>query len=322
MGKIIVLICFTISILCFGIFAFLSWGLMQKPRAQWEVKSIDVMKYSRDLSREKNEERAFDAVIDRQVRDISETGATHIAIGTPYDDEFLPFLHRWVTAARRYNLRVWFRGNFAGWEGWFGYSQISRDEHVEKLERFITKNPDLFQDGDLFSTCPECENGGPGDPRLTRDVSGHRDFLIQEYNVASRAFYKINRQVAANYFSMNADVAKLIMNPETTLALGGIVVIDHYVATPTQLVTDINEIARLSRGKIVLGEFGAPIPDIHGKMTEAEQAIWLDKTLAYIAATPEVVGLNYWVSVGGTTQLWDEGGHNRKAVGIMQKWYR
>ena len=96
----------------------------------WEVQSIDTMKYSRDLSREKLKDPSFDTVIDRQVKAIAETGATHVAISTPYDEEFLPILKRWASAARNYNLKIWFRGNWSGWEKWFDYKSISREEHI------------------------------------------------------------------------------------------------------------------------------------------------------------------------------------------------
>ena len=63
---------------------------------------------------------------------------------------------------------------------------------------------------------------------------------------------------------MNGDVAKLVMDKQTTASMDGIVVIDHYVATPEQLALDIRRIAEGSGGNVVLGEFGVPIPNIHG----------------------------------------------------------
>src|SRR3989344_7391314 len=112
----------------------------------WKVQSIDTMKYSRDLSREKLEDKSFDSIIDDTMKKISATGATHVSIGTPYDSEFLPILKRWVDSARKNGLKVWFRGNWSGWEGWFGYPKISRDEHIALTENFILNNPNLFKD--------------------------------------------------------------------------------------------------------------------------------------------------------------------------------
>jgi len=287
----------------------------------WEVQSIDTMKYSRDLAREKLNDPGFDAIIDEQVKNISQTGATHVAIATPYDEEFLPYLWRWVAAARKYKLNVWFRGNWSGWEQWFGYTGISREEHNQKTQEFILQNKSLFADGDIFTPCPEAENGGPGDPRITGDVNGHRRFLIQEYQVTQKAFAKIGKKVRSNFNSMNGDVARLIMDKETTKALDGVVVIDHYVSTPKILAKDIKDMASQSSGKVVLGEFGAPIGDIHGAMSEQEQAQWLNEALEEVTKIPQVIGLNYWTNMGSSTRLWESDGKARKAVGILYSFY-
>lgn len=312
---------FVVAVLAILAFTFRPARAQGERLTWWNFQSVDVMKYSRDIAREKLKNASFDATIDEQVKNIAATGATHVAIATPYDEEFVPFLRRWVQAARKYQLKVWFRGNWSGWEGWFGYPSISRDEHITKTREFILNHRDLFVDGDVFTGCPECENGGPGDPRRTGDVAGHRGFLAREYQVSRAAFDQIGKQVAANYFSMNGDVARLVMDKKTTADLGGIVTIDHYVATPERLVKDVKDLAYRSGGKIILGELGVPIPDIHGRMTEQQQARWLHDALAGLRAVPEVVGANYWVATGGSTQLWDERGKARAAAGVLKSYF-
>ena len=292
-----------------------------KPVKFWKVQSIDTMKYSRDLAREKLKDPAFDIQIYQQVKGIAATGATHISIATPYDEEFLPILKRWVNAARSNNLHVWFRGNFSGWEEWFGYKKISRDDHKKMTQQFIESNADLFQDGDIFTACPECENGGPGDPRRTGDIKGYREFLIEEHKIMEDSFKKIGKNVIINYNSSNGDVARLVMDKETTKALGGIVAIDHYVASGDKTSFDITEIAKESGGKVVLSEFGAPIPDIHGDMSESDQAEWIEKTMKILAANKDLVGMSYWVDKGGSTRLWNDDGSARKAVRSITEAY-
>ena len=287
----------------------------------WNVQSIDTVKYSRDLAREKVSDSEFDETINEQISQIAKSGATHVAIGTPYDDEFLPFLYRWVKAARNNNLNVWFRGNFSGWEGWFGYESINREEHKMLVESYILSNTDLFEDGDIFTPCTECENGGPGDPRETGDVLGYRNFLIDEYRVAEGTFKKIGKDVRANYFSMNGDVAYLVMDKKTADVLGGVVVIDHYVDNPEELLEDIKRIKERSGGNVMLGEFGAPIPDIHGEMTEYEQAIWLDSALSELSKVDGLVGINYWTSFGGTTSIWNSDGSDKSAVAVLTGYF-
>lgn len=288
----------------------------------WNFQSIDTMKYSRDLAREKAHDPSFAPVVDDHVSRIASTGATHVAIATPYDEEFLPFLKLWVETARKHNLNVWFRGNWSGWEGWFDYARISREEHTKKTQSFIVANGDLFRDGDIFSSCPECENGGPGDPRMTGDTEGYRRFLIEQYHATRAAFWKINKKVDANFFSMNGDVARLIMDKATTKELDGVVTIDHYVKTPTQLLQDVEEIAANSGGNVVLGEFGAPIPDIHGEMSEDEQSQWIRDAMRRLQASDVVRGVNYWTSGGSSTRVWNDDGSPRKALLDIESFYK
>lgn len=288
----------------------------------WEFQSIDTMKYSRDLSGELlDDPQRLNKMADEHVKKIAETGATHVAIATPYDEKFLPVLNAWVAAARKYELNVWFRGNWSGWEKWFDFPAISREEHLAKTVKFIRSNPELFRNGDYFSACPECENGGPGDPRRNGDVAGHRKFLIDEYNAQLKAFRDINKNVQVNLNSMNGDVARLVMDKETTKALGGQVVVDHYVATPEQLNADITDFAERSGGRVLLGEFGAPILDIQGKMTQDQQAEWLKKTLQLLANNPHLSGVSYWTHMGGSTALWQEDGTAKKAVDVLTTYF-
>ncbi len=284
----------------------------------FEVQAIDTMKTSRDRARA----GASNETIDKQVQAIAETGATHVAIGTPYDAEFIPYMKRWVESARKHKLKVWFRGNMAGWEGWFEYPKITRDEHKTEIRKFILANPDLFEDGDVFVSCPECENGGPGDPRQTGDTEGFRKFIREEYNLTYRAFQRINKNVIINYYSMNGDVARLIMDKTMTSKIGGIVTIDHYVETPEELLRDVDMYAAESGGKVVLGEWGAPIPDIHGEMSEVEQAAWLEDSLSKIILNKNLVALNYWTFTDSSTQLWTAQGEPKQGVAVLKRYFK
>lgn len=288
----------------------------------FEFQSIDTMKYSRDVAREKLKDASYDASIDTQVHNIAVVGATHVAIATPYDEEFIPFLRRWVSVARKYHLKVWFRGNLSGWEEWFGYQKISRDQHIQKIDEFIRLHPDIFEDGDVFTSCPECENGGPGDPRLNGDPEGHKQFLIDEYHVVKKAFQDIDKDVKANYYSMNGDVARLIMDKDTTAALDGVVTVDHYVRTGEQLVEDIKALAEQSGGRVVLGEFGAPIPDINGDLTEEQQAAWIDDAVSRLVDRKELIGMSYWTNKGGSTKLWNDDDSPRQVVTALKKYFK
>lgn len=288
----------------------------------FSIQSIDTMKESRDLSREKLRDEAYEESIRSQVAAIAATGATHVAVGTPYEEEFVPFLKKWVAAARLNNIHVWFRGNLAGWEGWFEYPKIDRATHTAQTLDFIKNNPKLFKDGDIFVSCPECENGGPGDPRLTGDVEEYRKFLINEHEAVEKLFKKMGLDITTNLYSMNGDVALLVMDKETTSALGGVVTIDHYVETPQKMAQDTYNIIEQSGGKIVYGEIGAPILDIHNEMTAEKQAEWINGALYELAQNPDVIGINYWVNKGGSTQIWNDDNSPRSAVGVISRYFK
>lgn len=294
----------------------------EDPTKYWDIRSVDTMKYSRDTAGSKLNDPSFDIEIQTQVQNIATSGANYVAIATPYDEQFYPFLERWVKAARVNHLHVWFRGNFSAWEGWFGYKRgMSLEDHTKKSVEFIKKHPDLFEDGDIFSSCPECENGSFGDPRQTGKVTEYRQFIISETEATKQAFQDINKNVPTNYWSMNLDVAKVIMNPETAQKLGGVVVIDHYVNKPEKLVSDADDLAKKTGAKIMLGEFGAPIPDINGNMTERQQADFLEQALNLASKSQSIIGLNYWVSKGGSTAIWDDSNNPKESVSILSHYY-
>ena len=156
---------------------------------------------------------------------------------------------------------------------------------------------------------------------MTGDIVGHRQFLIDSTRVGRDAFAQIGKNAEVGYHSMNYDVAMAVMDKETTAAVGGIVAIDHYVGSIDRMIRDIQTIKEKSGGQIYLGEFGAHIPDLNGKMSEDEQADWLRDTLDLLIANKSVIGLNYWVNVGGSTQLWNKNGESRKAVEILTSYY-
>src|SRR6185295_14126575 len=76
------------------------------------IQSIDTMKYSRDAAGQAlTNLNNFGQFIDTQMSLIEKTGATHVAIDTPYDAKFLPVLKLWVSIARAHHLSIWYRGN-------------------------------------------------------------------------------------------------------------------------------------------------------------------------------------------------------------------
>lgn len=289
----------------------------------FDVQSIDTMKYSRDMAGQiLDDPGGFKPMIDRQMTFIAEAGATHAAIGTPYDARLLPVLRLWVASARAHRISVWFRGNFSGWEGWFEYPEIGPDDHARLLKQFLRDNPDLFENGDVFTPCPECENGGPGDPRQTGDIDGYNAFLVREKDIAAAEFARQGKRISV-YPSMNADVARQIITSQTVRAFGGTVLIDHYVRTPEQFASDMRAIPRQLNARVGLGEFGAPIPDLNGDLTQAQQAKYVDALFAALYKERAHVPLvNYWVLSGGSTTLLNDNGTPRAAYAVVRNYFK
>jgi hypothetical protein len=281
------------------------------------------MKVSRDRAREWPGRSTVRQDIARQVSLIKQTGANCVALATPYDAEFLPFLKMWVDEARRQNLAVWFRGNWSAWEGWFGYTGgLSMKAHLQQTRQFILDNPDLFQDGDIFTPCPECENGGILKGRTGETYNIYRQFLRDQYQTAGDAFNEIDKNVEVNWFSMSGGVAKAMLDQTTIDAIGGVVTIDHYTKDADGMEEFITYFKDTYNAKVILGEFGAPIPDLNGTMDEQQQADFIDEIMSRMYKHRDTIhAISYWVLTEGSTTIVNDDNTPRLAVQTLKKYF-
>ena len=335
MLKRIIILTFLMGILAAGFYGFALFVIAQlevRPAVisskleahNWKVQSIDASYYSRDLAPEGLTDQAYPAEVERQVGAIAKTGATHIAIGTPYDEKYLPIIKLWVSAARQQGLNVWFRGNWSGWEGWFGSKKdLSREAHIQKTKDFILKNSDLFSSGDLFSSCPACENGGPVDMHSeSADIESYRKFITDEYAVTKAAFREVNKNVQSNCSSMNSDLARVVMDKETTKKMDGVVSIDYYTKKSDDLISNVESVANGSGGKVLLDEWGVAKLEINGEMSSSERAQWISDALYGLSLLQDkMIGMNYWQAVGGPTALWSENADVSEVSLALQNYY-
>ncbi len=285
----------------------------------WEVCSIDTMKLSRDKARQELNHPEFDKTIVQQIKLIKDTGANYVSIGTPYDDEFLPYLKRWVKAAREQDLKVYFRGNWSEWEGWFEYPKnLSPEQHIAKTVKFIEENAELFQSGDIFDPCPECENAGFW-PQPAKDAM-YREFVIKQQQAAQAAFQKISVKVDVRQ-SIIGGRAKEVLDLESLKQLGHQVQIDHYVPDPKGM-SDYIDYFDSSQTKTLVSEFGAPIPDMNGAMNESQQAQFVRSILESLYSKKDsVVGINYWVLSHGTTAIVETDGTPREVYSVLKEYF-
>jgi len=289
----------------------------------WEYQCVDTMKSSRDRARAWIGRKDLKDEIKRQMQSISSMGASCVSIGTPYDEEFVPYLRAWVEGARSANLKVWFRGNLSGWEGWFDYPRIrSEEEHVKRTGEFIRNYPDLFEDGDIFTPAPEAENGGPFNAGQTDQYGQYRKFLTSSYAGCLTAFNSIRKSVTCNWFSMSGGHAKGIFTPEYIKEVGNIVTIDHYVRDTRDMGEFIDYFTSM-KSKVVLGEFGGPIPDLNGDMNEEEQAVLVRSVLKEMFERRDhIVGVNYWTLMEGSTKLLNDDYTERPVVNVIRDYYK
>lgn len=290
----------------------------------WKFQCIDTMKTSRDNARSWAKRTDLVQLIDSEMEQIKGLGANCVAIDTPYDEEFRSYLSRWVKSAREENLIIWFRGNFSAWEGWFGYAKFSDpSEHHLKIKDFVLNNSDIFQDGDIFTPVPEPENGALKDPRGAEDLkNNYLSFLVESQKNCRSSFELINKQVECGYFSTNADIARDILNTEVVKQLGNRVVIDHYVPNTQRMGEDIKLLYEKYGTRIVIGEFGAPIPSINGRMSEEEQADFVRQLLSEMYINKDIIeGVNYWVLANGTTALYNIDGSPRLVVETIKDYF-
>ena len=297
---------------------------IQLPLTFWKYQCVDTMKTSRDKAREWMNRTDLDSEIDFEVKEVANLGANCIAIDTPYDNEFLPYLNHWVQKARKYNLKVLFRGNFSSWEGWFGYKKgMTPDELFKKIDSFIKNNSTLFVNDDIFVSAPEAEDGGPFNQVEKAQYDSFRAFLINEYNHTSDSFKSINKNLVLNWLSMNGGLAKRIMNSKTASQLNDIIAIDHYIKTPQEMGEYVDYFKNTFNANVVIGEWGAPIPDINGSMTESEQASFNGDLLKQMYDKRNSInGINYWDLYDGSTALLNSDKSERSTYKVLQSFYK
>lgn len=288
----------------------------------WQVRSIDTMKNSRDQARARLNDASYDRVIEAEVADIKSLGANYVAIGTPYDDEFLPYLKKWVAAARKNDLKVWYRGTFSSYEGWFEYPKtMSPEQLLVASNKFITSHPELFEDGDIFDACPECENAGHW-PQPRSDKQ-YNQFIQKKQTVLTEAFKEINKDVNVSYASIIGGRAKDVMDQPSFDALGKVVALDHYAVPPSNYGEYISYFKDKHDTKVLFSEVGAPIPDLHGEMNEEQQAEFMRQVFEQLYAQHEqVIGINYWVYNNGTTALASTKGVHRKVASVIEEYFK
>jgi hypothetical protein len=309
-----------------------------EPQPFWPDRSIDTMKVSRDMARrllKELEQGNNPSHLPFMLEKIKAANANMVAFGTPYDQEFIPLLAWEIQAAQDHGLNVFLRGNFSGWEGWFDYPKFTEPDQHHRLTRdFIINNPHLFVANGLskikyFSPAPEPENGFDNVWASDTTKQLFHDWLITSYQNTTAALEEIGANHTRVVYSFNGDVAQII--PLEIINSDYPLLIDHYISDVNRYRTDISGLSRQYEGAPVgLGEIGAPIPDIHGEMTEPEQAEFIRQMLTVLTESKLLIPIiNYWhlfdphdKNQSRSTALLNSDGTERLAYQVIQEFYR
>lgn len=282
----------------------------------WKVRSVDTMKYSRDRAQDALHDPSFDSVIERQIKFISELGATHVAIATPYDEEFVPVLTRWVTITRKHGLKIWFRGNWSSWEGWFGYAKnLTPEDHLVNTRSFIASHPALFEDGDIFDPCPECENGG-----VWKKSKETYEAFVPKLRAAAQDAFEVQKKDVRAVVSMSGGRVETL--PDSFfVSFGKTLAIDHYDDSEgyKRFLSSLEK----KKFSVLWAEFGAPVPGVQALFGEEEQKHYVKGLFdAFSLHRNVLIGVNYWVLNGGPSGLLRDDGGEKPVVDIMRDYFR
>ncbi len=295
----------------------------------FKVRSVDtqvVSKHWKGVSEE---------MVREQVTAIKSLGVNYVAIGTPYDE--LEDMRKWTREIHAQGLHVWFRSHWLEWEGDNGRpATMTPEQYLDKTEKFILANRELFQEGDAFTVAVEAEQAGVGPGKRFLNWEEYKAFLLLEVNVANKSFKQIglDRKIHTNWLSMNGWVAQNVVTPELAKQLG-LITIDHFSPqsdtigtfdTPESIANrmseDLDAMYLRLKVPLFLGEWGYQINQESG---EDHQAAVAEAVFSRLVVKPYLVGANYWVHMGHYSRLFnDQGGkivHERPVAGVVRYFF-
>jgi hypothetical protein len=104
--------------------------------------------------------------------------------------------------------------------------------------------------------------------------------------------------------------------------MGNLVTIDHYVRDSKDMGEYIDFFTRTFNSKVAIGEFGGPIPDLNGEMTEEQQAMFVTHVLSEMYSRKDsLVGVNYWTLTHSSSSLLNPDYSERKVANVLRDYY-
>ncbi len=295
------------------------------------VQSIDAMKDTKDAICGPRPTDWINKWLDKAV----ELGAGYVAISTPYENpscgDALAYTKTWVQAIRAHGLHVWHRHMPLSFEGIYSTPKTTGNNYLDLISNYIKNNPDIFENGDIFTPIPEPQNGGIQNVTYCannvcqfQSPAAFNQWLRDAMTTAKSASQAIGKDMKIGYFGFDGFVAWGDKNPDwhgiledSTVAQMGNITIDHYPETVgetmDQALTTLQ--TKYPTTPIVIGEYGT----VNG--TNVDQEVQDTMTAA---KNHKVVGFNYWQfgPSGSGEQLINNDFSNRSDFSIVQSFYK
>jgi hypothetical protein len=275
--------------------------------AHWEVKSIDVMKYSKDVVCNP----PSGSTIDTMNSQVASSGANFVAISTPYDNpacgSSVRLTNEWISSARDRGLQIWHRHMGLAFEGIYNTPKVKNlDAYTQQIVDYVKNNPDQFRDGDIFTPTPEPDSAGING--VTYCPTTCQFASADEYNSwiqftqfrVKEAFASIGKKVAVGYYGHSGFIVwgennpdwqgKSFLTQQTVDAMDGIIAMDTYPETyGGNMIDSLNGAhKKWPNAKLMIGEWGTITPGT----TEEKQKRIIDALTA--SQREYVIGFNYW----------------------------
>lgn len=297
-------------------------AFMQQTPHHWAVRSVDMQKETQDELRDP----ASEPYIKEIVKLAEEVNATHVAIGTPYDNpsdpqaaDTIKFTRQWADAAHNIGLNVWHRHMPVGFQGFYDEKKGVKD-YRPMITQYILDHPDFFRDGDIFAPFPEPQNGGvvgincqPTDVCQFGSVDEFNQEMQAYVEVCRQAFAKIGKKVRVGYYGFDGFVVAGLGNPdwegktflsdETVRTLDDMITVDHYTDKgPQGYVKDYTTIHNIfPKDQIVIGELG-PASSLPDNASEAEVTKAFHDTLEALSKLDWIIAVNMYPFISGKPQ--------------------
>lgn len=321
-------------------------------------KSIDLMHWSKDYLRGSPfSEAAINALVEGLARDFS---VTHLAVATPMNSEaeaiaegVTPFSINPVVYAKRFTdaihtqgLNVIFRGTDCYMEGiydfpkWVGEDRYplgdpsdvidgtDRDNWLGRVWNYITENPSLFADGDLWGIYPEATGHGifsDATSFVPHDGAGaqtnYANFFINLITVSKAAFKEIGKNVRCGFSGQNwSEINSGWLYGSVHEAQGsGRVNFSHYGTgdndySDTEMATNLADTYgdySLPLFHMEWGDYWSTDPGYGYSRNEADHIAYLESMYAVwqdLIDEDKLLGFNYWRATGGAEAVYENSG--------------